>query len=75
MLLIWDALKRTAALVGTEIAFFMASGSVLEIEAWKTGVQAAIAATLTVWSAIGKSYYSDGKLTKAEVDNAFNQER
>lgn len=74
MKLIWDALKRTAALIGAELATIMAATSVLNVEAWKGALATAIAASLTVWGAIGRSYYKDGKLTKQEVDDAFNQE-
>lgn len=70
-MIIIDALKRTAALIGSEIAVLMAAGSVLEIEAWKSAVMTGIAAALTVWASISKSYYTDGKLTKQEVDDAF----
>jgi hypothetical protein len=71
---IWDAIKRTAALVGTEIAMIMAAGSIMEVEAWKSAVMAGLSAALTVWASIGRAYYKDGKLTKAEVDEAFSQE-
>jgi hypothetical protein len=71
--LIWEALKRTAALIGSEIAVLMASASIMDIEAWKAAVMTAIAAALTVWASISKSYYTDGKLTKAEVDEAFKK--
>lgn len=73
MALIWDAMKRTAAFIGAEIAVLMSSGAILEIEAWKTAIQTALAAILTVWGSIGRAYYKDGRLTKAEVDDAFNQ--
>jgi hypothetical protein len=29
---------------------------------------------MSVWAAIGRAYYTDGKLTKDEVDNAFSGE-
>lgn len=74
MKLIVDALKRTAAMIATEVAALMAAGSILEIEAWKSAVMTAISATLTVWAMIGRSYYKDGKLDQAEVDEAFNQQ-
>lgn len=72
MKLILDALKRTLALIGTEIALIMAAGSVMEIDAWKSAVMAGLAAAMSVWAKIGRSYYSDGKLTKDEVDTAFS---
>lgn len=72
MKLIWEAIKRTIALIGTEIALIMAAGSVMEIAAWKSAVMAGLAAAMSVWAKIGKSYYSDGKLTKGEVDQAFS---
>jgi len=74
MALIWDAIKRTAALVASEIALVMASGAVLEIETWKSALQTGLIAVLTVWGAIGRAYYKDGKLTKSEVDDSFNQQ-
>jgi lactam utilization protein B len=74
MKIIWDAIKRTAALVGTEIAMIMAAGSIMEVEAWKSAVMAGLSAALTVWASIGRAYYKDGKLTKDEVDDAFSQE-
>ena len=74
MNILWDAIKRTLALIGTEVALIMAAGSVMEVEAWKAAAMAGIAAALTVWASIGRAYYKDGKLTKAEVDEAFNQE-
>lgn len=74
MKVLWDAIKRTLALIGSEVALIMAAGSVLEVEAWKAAAMAGIAAALTVWAAIGRAYYKDGKLTKNEVDEAFNQE-
>lgn len=74
MKILWDAIKRTLALVGTEVALIMAAGSILEVDAWKAAVMSGIAAALSVWAAIGRSYYKDGKLTKDEVDDAFNQE-
>ncbi len=73
MKLFWEAIKRTLALVATEVAAIMAAGSVLEVDAWKAAVLAAISSALTVWAAIGRSYYDDGKLSKSEVDDAFRQ--
>ena len=73
MKLIWEAIKRTLALVATEVAAIMAAGSVLQIDAWKAAVVAGLSAAMTVWAAIGKAYYDDGKLTKSEVDDAFKQ--
>jgi hypothetical protein len=72
MKLIWEAMKRTLALVGTEIAVIMAAGSLMEVDAWKAAVVAGISAAMTVWGAIGRAYYTDGKLTKDEVDDAFS---
>jgi lactam utilization protein B len=74
MKLIWDAIKRTVALVGTEVALIMAAGSVMEIEAWKAAVVAGLSAAMSVWASIGRAYYKDGKLTKDEVDDAFSTE-
>lgn len=74
MKLIWEAIKRTLALIGTEIALIMAAGSVMNIEAWKSAVMAGLAAAMSVWAKIGRSYYTDGKLTKTEVDEAFTTE-
>jgi lactam utilization protein B len=74
MKILWDAIKRTVALVGTEIALIMAAGSVMEIEAWKAAVVAGLSAAMSVWAAIGRAYYKDGKLTKDEVDEAFSGE-
>jgi len=71
MRILWDALKRTFALIGTEIALIMAAGSVMEVEAWKSAIMAGLAAAMSVWAKIGRSYYSDGKLSKSEVDEAF----
>jgi hypothetical protein len=73
MALIWDAIKRTAALIASEMAVIMASGAMLEIETWKSAVQTALVAALTVWGNIGRAYYTDGKLTKSEVDDSFNK--
>lgn len=73
MKLIWDAVKRTLALIGTEIALIMAAGSVMEVDAWKSAVMAGLAAAMSVWAKIGRSYYSDGKLSKDEVDQAFSE--
>ncbi len=74
MKLIWEAIKRTLALIGTEIALIMAAGSVMEIEAWKSAVMAGLAAAMSVWAKIGRAYYTDGKLSKDEVDEAFSDE-
>lgn len=74
MKLIWEAIKRTVALIGTEIALIMAAGSVMEVDAWKSAVMAGLAAAMSVWAKIGKSYYTDGKLSKDEVDQAFSDE-
>jgi lactam utilization protein B len=74
MKILWDAIKRTLALVGTEVALIMAASSVMDVAAWKAAVIAGIAAALSVWAAIGRAYYRDGKLTKTEVDEAFNQD-
>lgn len=74
MKLIWEALKRTLALIGTEIALIMAAGSIMEIDAWKSAVMAALAAAMSVWAKIGRSYYTDGKLTRDEVDQAFSDD-
>jgi hypothetical protein len=73
MRLLWDAIKRTAALIGVEVATIMAAGSVMDVEAWKAAVIAAISAALSVWAAIGRSYYTDGDLTEDEVDDAFSE--
>lgn len=74
MKLLWDAIKRTFAKVGVEISLIMAAGSVMDVEAWKSAVMAGLAAAMTVWAKMGKSYYKDGKLTKQEVDEAFSDE-
>lgn len=74
MKLIWEAIKRTAALTATKVAGVMASGAVMDVETWKTAAMAGLVATLDVWSEIGEAYYKDGKLTKAEVDEAFSNE-
>lgn len=74
MKLIWDAIKRTLALIGTEIAVIMASSSAMGIDAWKAAVVASLSAAMTVWASIGRAYYSDGKLTKGEIDEAFKQD-
>ena len=74
MKILWDAIKRTLALIGTEVALIMAASSVMNVDAWKAAVISAIAAALSVWAAIGRAYYRDGKLTKTEVDEAFNQD-
>lgn len=74
MNILWDAIKRTLALIGTEVALIMAAGSIMEVEAWKAAAMSGIAAALTVWASIGRSYYKDGKLTKAEVDEAFKEQ-
>jgi hypothetical protein len=73
MKLVWEAIKRTLALVATEIAAIMAAGSLLAIDAWKAAVIAGLSAAMTVWASIGKAYYEDGKLTKNEVDDAFRK--
>ncbi len=73
MKLLIDALKRTAALIASEVAALMASGAILQIEPWKTAIQTAIAAALTIWGAIGRSYYQDGRLTREEVNKAFKK--
>lgn len=73
MKLIWEAIKRTLALVATEVAAIMAAGSVLAIDAWKAAVVAGLSAAMTVWASIGKAYYDDGKLSKSEVDDAFRE--
>lgn len=75
MRLIWEAIKRTLALVGTEVATIMAAGSAMKVDAWKAAVMAALSAVMTVWAAIGRSYYKDGNLTEDEVNDAFNQEK
>lgn len=72
MKILWDAIKRTIALIGTEVALIMAAASVMDVAAWKAAVVSGIAAALSVWAAIGRSYYKDGKLTKDEVNQAFN---
>jgi hypothetical protein len=69
---LWDAIKRTLALIGTEVAMIMAASSAMNVAAWKAAVISAIAAALSVWAAIGRAYYKDGKLTEAEVDEAFS---
>ena len=74
MKLIWDAIKRTLALVGTEIAMIMAGGSIMGVTAWKAAALAGVSAAMTVWAAIGRAYYTDGKLTKDEIDQAFSNE-
>lgn len=71
MKLLWEAIKRTLALVGTEIAVIMAASSAMGIEAWKAAVVAALSGSMTVWASIGRAYYTDGKLTESEVDDAF----
>ena len=68
-----EALKRTVALIATEVAAIMAAGAILDVEAWKSATLAAIAAALKVWSAIGRAYYTDGELTRAEVNKAFKK--
>lgn len=75
MRILWDAIKRTLALVGTEIALIMAAGSIMEVEAWKAAVMSGLAAAMTVWAKIGRAYYTDGKLSRGEVDDAFNGEQ
>ena len=74
MKLIWEAIKRTLALIGTEIALIMAAGSVMEIDAWKSAVMAGLAAAMSVWAKIGRAYYKDGKLTREELDESFSDQ-
>lgn len=69
---LWDAIKRTLALIGTEIALIMAAGSMMDVDAWKSAIMAGLAAAMSVWAKIGRSYYADGKLSEAEVDEAFS---
>lgn len=66
-------MKRTVALIAAEVAALMAAGAILDVEAWKSATLAAIAAALKVWSAIGRAYYADGELTRAEVNEAFKK--
>ncbi len=73
MKLFWESVKRTGALIAAEVATLMASGAILEIETWKTAIQTALAATLTVYGSMGRAYYTDGKLTKDEVNEAFKR--
>ncbi len=73
MKLIWEAIKRTGALIAAEVAALMASGAILDIEVWKTAVQTGIAACLTVWGSLGRAYYTDGKLDRSELDQAFKR--
>lgn len=75
MKLIWNAIKRTAALIGAEAATIIAGGSIAGVDALVSVLIAATAAALTVWAEIGRAYYKDGKLTEDEVDAAFNQDK
>jgi hypothetical protein len=71
MKIFWDALKRTLALVGSEIATIMGAGSVMNVEPWKLAIVAAISAAFTVWGKIGRAYYTDGQFTSDELNEIF----
>ncbi len=73
MKLFWESVKRTVALIAAEVATLLESGSILESETWNTGNQTELAATLTVYGSMGRAYYTDGKLTKDEVNEAFKR--
>lgn len=74
MKIIWNAIKRTAALTAVKMAGVVAGGAFLAVETWKSACIAGVVATLDVWSEIGHAYYTDGKLTESEVDDAFADE-
>lgn len=74
MKLIWDAIKRTAALTAVKMAGVVAAGAFIDVETWKSACVAGVVAAMDVWSEIGEAYYRDGKLTKDEVDSAFSDD-
>jgi hypothetical protein len=70
-----ELILRTLALIGAEAATIVAGGSILGVNPWLAAGTAGIAAALTVWGAIGRAYYKDGKLDKTEIDQAFSEEK
>jgi lactam utilization protein B len=62
---------RTLALIGAEAGAVIAGGSLLGINAWTAAATAGIAAAITVWATLGRAYYTDGKLTAQEENQAF----
>jgi hypothetical protein len=75
MKIIIDAIKRSLALALTEVAAIMAGGSLLDIAPWKAGLIAGMSALFSVWAELGRSYYTDGKLTEDEVNAAFAEKQ
>ena len=67
-------------IVGRMVALFMVSalttvgaGAVIGIDAVQTAILAGVLGVANVLEDLSRGYLKDGKLTKAEIDAAFNK--
>jgi hypothetical protein len=72
-------LEKTKMIISRIIAVFAASGlsvvgagSLVGIELWQSASLAGALGVATVCEALARAYLADGKLTTAEIDQAFS---
>lgn len=64
---------RALAVVVASFMGTLGAGSLVGVEVWQAGLIAAVLGLATVLEGLSRSYLSDGKLTKDEIDEAFNE--
>jgi hypothetical protein len=69
-----DILGRIVALFLSSALAIVGGASVLapELELWKSAALSGLAAAFQVIQKLATSYYDDGKLTREEINAAFN---
>ncbi len=67
-----DIVLRCVAVVVVSFMGVLGAGSVVGIEVWQAGLIAAVLGLASVLEDLSRAYLRDGKLTKTEIDQAFN---
>lgn len=68
-----DIIKRALAVVAVSFLGTLGAGSVVGVEVWQAGLISAIMGLATVLEGLSRSYLQDGKLTKEEINEAFEE--
>lgn len=68
-----DIALRALAVVVASFMGTLGAGSLVGVEVWQAGLIAGVLGLATVLEGLSRSYLQDGKLTKDEVNEAFNE--
>ena len=63
---------RILAVFGYSAAGVMVGGAIFGVEIWKAALISACGATAQVIEKLARAYADDGKISKAELDDAFS---